>query len=854
MFDLLSPLTWFSSSGGSPDHRRGSSSFFSQSSTSHYSVRELERLHDLLLSEDKLLSRTSSRSLSSLASTGHRHQKYIEALRAISEIVVWADQRTEGNSDASTLEEGSAIVELFLSRSMVKYFHEVLEASADDEEVVMQVLQTMNILIQNLRNEQTVYCVFSNNRVNEILSMDSVFLVGRAGAADDNDDVIGLYVNLLKTIVMRLDTHSVEFFLKEGRVCVPYTRVLRVAELDVARQDGMVRAAVRAVVLKLYSIVPPSVCLGGMKTAEFFGRLCDEVVGTMVELEVLLRGDRWRGGDGDSEGENETILARQTDDALRIDSLLGRLEDDMAFFNDVLRTRRGEVSQLALRGLWTKIVLGSILVFQGARTSSTGGSHARARMLTALLVLEAVCKALESPSLMGLMVSLLLTGDSVKAAEAVIEDLGIEELTVDELIGAGHGEGDVIDRKGLRASLLSCLTDPVVDPACRVVVLRLLAVMLDGSTSDAVLRAVGLLSIDAGDAAEPVQPTAQVGGPGEPVASNAADSAMNLNTNGVTSAAANPELASFPVGSGQLFESEFSVCFPERCAELQGAIFSAAIAFKQAKFASQYEVHALTYVAWILRRMLQRGTVVIAAPIGPLQELLARTHDGLLLCLPTSLFGYAAPMILNHCWSVQQQYLTTLRPCQAPSKLSTVSQAGRDGDRSLCRTLTSATRFVAAYQLYQLVSSGTPDLDSTSPFATELGLPTPSRTITDKSGGEDEDSLMFRTSLGKMELGKAIIVRDEAGSILFEAPTPTVTLTGDSSGEQPKTERSTSATMVTLAARTAQLARGTLRTKSSIIRDLAFDSKLDRRFVEHFIREARREAAEQCRIYLEHCI
>ena len=494
MIDWFSPSTWFSSTT-SPSQR--------QSNTFRFSVHELERLHDLLLSEDDLLSRSSSRSLSSLSSSARRHQKYIEALRAISEIVVWADQRTEGNSDASTLEEASAIVELFLSRSMVKYFGDVLEASADDEQVVMQVLQTMTILIQNLRNEQTVYCVFSNNRVNEILlSMEPVLLVGGAGAAEGNDDVIGLYVNLLKTVVMRLDEHSVEFFLREGRVCVPYTRALRVSELDVARSDGMVRAAVQAVVLKLYSIVPASVCLGGMKTEAFLVRLCDEMVGTMMELELLLRADRWRTADavdGEERLVDGAMAGIEVDDAFRIDSLLGRLGDDLAFFNDVLSTGRSEVGRLAVKEVWSRVVLGSMCMFQGARaTSKGGGKYTQARTLAALLVLEAVCKAIESASLMGLLVSLLLDGDVVKAAGKVVEDLGCEQLTVEVLVGAsGSGApetGNVI--VGLRENLLSCLSDVSIDHACRIVVLRLLAVMLDGCTPDGVLREVGLRSTD----------------------------------------------------------------------------------------------------------------------------------------------------------------------------------------------------------------------------------------------------------------------------------------------------------------------------------------------------------------------
>lgn len=50
----------------------------------------------------------------------------------------------------------------------------------------LQVLQTLSILIQNLRNQQTVYYLFSNNHINEIVSMrfdfdDDEVLVGASG-------------------------------------------------------------------------------------------------------------------------------------------------------------------------------------------------------------------------------------------------------------------------------------------------------------------------------------------------------------------------------------------------------------------------------------------------------------------------------------------------------------------------------------------------------------------------------------------------------------------------------------------------------------------------------------------------
>ena len=50
-----------------------------------------------------------------------------------------------------------------------------------------QVLQTLSILIQNLRTQQTVYYLFSNNHINDIVSMrfdfeDDEVLVGAPGA------------------------------------------------------------------------------------------------------------------------------------------------------------------------------------------------------------------------------------------------------------------------------------------------------------------------------------------------------------------------------------------------------------------------------------------------------------------------------------------------------------------------------------------------------------------------------------------------------------------------------------------------------------------------------------------------
>ena len=876
----------------------------SKSTSRAYSASELSRLHDLLVAEGSLLSSQPkksriSRSLSSRSSGGGfgvarrgRHQKYecIEALRAISEIVVWADHEqanaslgmTEGSlredredsrkagpvadkhsaeEDQHVAEEANAIVDMFLSRQMVKYFHEVLVGSADDDDVIAQVLQTMSILIQNLRNAQTVYCVFSNNHVNEILCMDELFLMGEARAAgvasgpasglprgetqdalerdeqlDTQDDgfydrgeVLRLYVNLLKTVVMRLDQVSVEFFLRDGRVCVPYVRALRVGELDVMREDGMVRAAVRAVVLKLYSIVPDGVEMGGDRTVAFFWRLKEEMMGGLIELERLLRawyqpiGGSGCGGCG---GGKETH---------RIEALLGQFEDDMAFFSDVIRTGRAEVVEVMLREVWPQIILRSLHAFQ--EVGALGGVRSRARVLTALLALEAVCKALSCPnwtSLMGLLVSLLLTGDSAKAAARVVDELGVS-MTVDELIGK-------LDRKAMRGSVLSCLKENgnESDASCRLVLLRLLAVMLDddvrggiveGEVDNELLASVGLMSI------------------GERTLLKVSTS-MNVAVENEQQEA----LASSKLDSGQLFETEFSVCFSERCNELQGAIFDAVICNPTVTSRNlTAKTQMLTYATWILLAMLLRGGGLGELPIARLQELLARTHDAMLLCLPSSEFAYAAPMMLNHCWNVQQQHLLRLSPRQEPSKLTVAmgaagpsgaagSGAETEGGESLRMCLDTITHFVAAHQLYCLVVKGKHEVPSHSPFPEGFpGLET-------KAGhGTTHDNVFFRTSAGALELGtEDIVVRDESGVALFEAPLPTVTLLDSEAGESPR--------HVSLISAKIEISRGRMRVKSTMLRGVSFETRLERGFVDNAVRTAKKSAKERSRGFLELCV
>ena len=68
-------------------------------------------------------------------------------------------------------------------------------------------MQTLSILIQNIRSQVAIFYLFSNNHVNDIVALRFDF---------DDDEVLGYYINLLKTISLKLNESTVQFFFQVG--------------------------------------------------------------------------------------------------------------------------------------------------------------------------------------------------------------------------------------------------------------------------------------------------------------------------------------------------------------------------------------------------------------------------------------------------------------------------------------------------------------------------------------------------------------------------------------------------------------------------------------------------------------
>ncbi len=161
----------------------------------------------------------------------------VETIREVAEYMIWGDQNEP------------RIFDFFLENNVMTYLHRILLQPANRKgDVARQVLQTLGIIIQNVRSQTAIFFLFSNNHVNNIVDLDFDF---------EDEEVLGYYISFLKTISLKLNRGTVQFFFDtsgDATVSFPlYTRAVTLAH----HKEGMVRAAVRTLTLNVYSVNDP---------------------------------------------------------------------------------------------------------------------------------------------------------------------------------------------------------------------------------------------------------------------------------------------------------------------------------------------------------------------------------------------------------------------------------------------------------------------------------------------------------------------------------------------------------------------------------------------------------------------
>lgn len=122
---------------------------------------------------------------------------------------------------------------------MLSFFLEIMKQKCGNY-VTVQLLQTLNILFENIRHETSLYYLLSNNHVNSIITHKFDL---------SDEEVMAYYISFLKTLSFKLNTHTIHFFFNTSDFPL-YTEAIKYFN----HPEKMVRIAVRILTLNVFKV------------------------------------------------------------------------------------------------------------------------------------------------------------------------------------------------------------------------------------------------------------------------------------------------------------------------------------------------------------------------------------------------------------------------------------------------------------------------------------------------------------------------------------------------------------------------------------------------------------------------
>ncbi|GJQ73467.1 hypothetical protein Trydic_g13826 [Trypoxylus dichotomus] len=248
----------------------------------------------------------------------HNRGLLVETLRSIAEILIWGDQND------------SSVFDFFLEKNMLSFFLRIMrQRSGGSSFVCVQLLQTLNILFENIRNETSLYYLLSNNHVNSIIVHKFDF---------SDEEVMAYYISFLKTLSLKLNVHTIHFFYNEHTNDFPlYTEAIKFFN----HPESMVRIAVRTLTLNVYRVEDASMLtfIRDRTAAPYFSNIVWFIGKHIQELDTCVRND------ADHQSQN------------RLADLVAEHLDHLHYLNDILCLNITDLNQVLSDHLLHKLLI-----------------------------------------------------------------------------------------------------------------------------------------------------------------------------------------------------------------------------------------------------------------------------------------------------------------------------------------------------------------------------------------------------------------------------------------------------------------------------------------------------------------
>ncbi|HLD78389.1 MAG TPA: CLEC16A/gop-1 family protein, partial [archaeon] len=231
----------------------------------------------------------------------------IERLRELAELLIWGDQHD------------GAFFEFFLEHNIFDYIVRLFCNASVSPEVRVQLLQTLSILVENTSRDLSLYYMFSNDKINELITFP-MFVPD-----DPHEELRAYYISFLKTLSLKLTPSTLQFFFNTQTLDFPlFTEAVRYFDSP----DPMVRVSVRSLVLNIYRVDDEQMLAHVHHTASppFFRALAAAISAKIRSLDAMVA----------DLGAPQPPRKPYSE----VEALLEELVDLFYFINDVCELRR----------------------------------------------------------------------------------------------------------------------------------------------------------------------------------------------------------------------------------------------------------------------------------------------------------------------------------------------------------------------------------------------------------------------------------------------------------------------------------------------------------------------------------
>ncbi|XP_023363332.1 protein CLEC16A isoform X4 [Otolemur garnettii] len=292
----------------------------------------------------------------------------VETIRSITEILIWGDQND------------SSVFDFFLEKNMFVFFLNILRQKSG-RYVCVQLLQTLNILFENISHETSLYYLLSNNYVNSIIVHKFDF---------SDEEIMAYYISFLKTLSLKLNNHTVHFFYNEHtNDFALYTEAIKFFN----HPESMVRIAVRTITLNVYKVDNQAMLhyIRDKTAVPYFSNLVWFIGSHVIELDNCVQTDEEHRNRG------------------KLSDLVAEHLDHLHYLNDILIINCEFLNDVLTDHLLNRLFLP--LYVYSLENQDKGGERPKISLPVSLYLLSQVFLIIHHAPLVNSLADVILNGD-----------------------------------------------------------------------------------------------------------------------------------------------------------------------------------------------------------------------------------------------------------------------------------------------------------------------------------------------------------------------------------------------------------------------------------------------------------